>query len=1049
MCDVCSAYSALLSGNTPQTTLQSEAAQLLKPSLDMMLDQSSGSTLQPEQSDLSIVEQALPLALQALQDQLTGFAASDDEYLNKMRLAFGDSFSAEVALDLADAWLTRDFSILPEIEFLSAEALRGATAAYEADTATIYLSIDFVSDFFRVYQDNTATLSALIAEELGHHIDTVLNGSADSQGDEGAIFSAMLRGETLSDVQLQSLQQEDDSATVVVSDENGDRTIEVEQNLTSTSFVEVTDTAGNFISGRSYGAGAWGDFNGDGLADLWVNNHFGSGDFSGNVVNFGRTMFVNNGDGTFTDVVNDGSDVFVRSELQGDFHGSVWADFDNDGDQDLLQVVGGEGNTSVLGEENLPPDSEPNRLYINDDGVLRDKAEEFGVAYDSAKAQVAVWLDYDNDGNLDIFHGSTQRADGLNPTTVFRQKSDGTFEDVGAEVLPESVQGKTIKSAGIADLSNSGESYDLVFPGGQVTQILDVSTNPFEIISSEIIDRTRLKGAFDFAFADFNNDLLIDIYIPRGGDNRYFLNSSDGLVETGLTADDDSIESNLGASTVAADFDNDMDIDIFVLRGAEEARDVPNILYDNQGDGTFVTIANAGGILPAARGIRDGVTSADYDNDGFVDLFITNGTASATNGPQQLFRNQGNGNNWLQIDLQGEQTNRDGIGAKVYVTTADGKTQRRDQTGGVHERSQNHQRLHFGLAQNTQIESIRIEWPSGIVQEIQNPQDIEVNDIIVINETAGIVADNIPINVSSGGNNGGGNNGGGNNGGGNGGNVDSPFTAGAEGLSLELTTLGDNGLIFGFDRIGVSQASQVTVRKVNAGGPPTQIGSFSLIQAGEPSGFTPRFTLRPGDVDEGDTLEFEILDNGTTRSAIVTATAAGANLDFGNDTRLSLSSGTDNEDNYVSGDADALNFGGTGGADIRFTVYREASFDSVVGLYRIDNLNGDVTVNGQTFSAGQAGYAQAALENAVDDVALQTSDGGRDTFTVSGLDGLYGTFITVQNSEMNEEFTYFSYGAASGNDHVKSLGNNAIGFEDLPELGDADFDDIVVTFDTV
>ncbi|MEM8502078.1 MAG: FG-GAP-like repeat-containing protein [Cyanobacteria bacterium P01_D01_bin.1] len=1076
MCDICDVYSAFVSGNASPEILQSEAAQLLQPSLEMMLDQSGVST-EPPQSDRAVIEQALPLALQELQNQLADFVDSDASYLGKMRLAFGENFDADAALELANAWQTEDFSILPEIDFLSAAELGGATAAYEAETATIYLSIDFVSDYLRVYEDDISVLAALIAEELGHHIDTVLNGSVDSQGDEGAIFSALLAGKSLSDAQLQRLQQDDDSATVALSEEQGGGTLQVEQNQTSISFVEVTDTAGEFVSGRSYGAGAWGDFNGDGLPDLWVNNHFGTLNAEGDFSTFGRNLFVNNGDGTFTDVVNNGSGVFINSELQGDYHGAAWADFDNDGDQDLIQVVGGEGNTAQLGEENTGEDSEPNRLYINDNGVLRDQAVEYGLSYNSAKAQAAIWLDYDNDGRLDLFHGSTDRADGLNPTTLFRQKADETFEDVGEDFLSDQFREKPVKFGGIGDLSNDSP-YNLAFPGGQVTGILDIATSPFTDITEDIVNRQRLKGAQDFAFADFNNDLLIDVYLPRFGQgDRYFLNSAEGLIGTDATPNDpdfDELEgTRFGAGVVAADFDNDMDVDIFVLRGAQEARGVPNILYDNQGDGTFITIANAGGILPADRGIRDNVTTADYDVDGFVDLFITNGTATATNGPQQLFRNQGNSNNWLQIDLQGVQTNRDGIGAKVYVTTADGKTQRRDQNGGVHERSQNHQRLHFGLAQNTEIESIRIEWPSGIVQEIANASDVQVNDVIVINESAGIVDDNIPI---GGGNNGGGNNGGGNNGGGNGGGnngggnngggnngggnngggnngggnngTSSPFTSGAEGRLLELTTLGENGLTFGFDSVNVGRARQVTVRRVNGGSSPVQIGSFSLLQAGEPSGFAPSFSIRPSDVDEGDTLEFEIEASGGARKAIATPTEAGADLDFGNGTKLSLSAGADDGDDYITGDADSLNFGSTGGADIRFTVYREASFDSVVGLYKVDNLNGDITVGNQTFSVGDAGYSQAALDSAVENANLQTSDGSRNTFTVSGLDGLYGTFITVQNSELDQEISYFSYSAlnSGNNDHVRSIGNNAIGFEDMPGLGDADFDDVVITF---
>ncbi len=728
MCNYCDAYSAIVSGDDSQTNvLQSEAAQLLKPSLEAMLDtQSQSASTEParaEQLDQSALASMLSEARSRLQDSLSTFAASDAQPLEQLRLAFGEDFSLEAALGLLDAWQTEDFGSLPTIAFLSSAEMGGAHGAYEAETATIYLS----KDFFALYQNDQSRLVTLVAEEFGHHLDTVLNGAADSVGDEGAIFAAVLAGETLSADQLARLRQEDDKAAVEFSDEQSPRLAELEQNGSQISFENVTSEAGDFITARSYGGGAWGDLNGDGLPDLWVNNHFGGGE------TFNRTLFVNNGDGTFTDVVNNGSDVFIAKELQGDYHGSAWADVDNDGDQDLIQLAGGEGNTSTLGEENLPPDSNPNRLYINESGVLRDKAVEFGVAYDSAKAQAVVLFDYDNDGRLDFYHGSTQRADGLNPTTVFHQKQDGTFEDVGEAVLPESLQGKTSKLGGVGYFSDE-TFYNLVLPGF-LADAIDLSTEPFEDITTDTVGNTRvLKGARDFAFADFNNDLQTDIYLARGGDDRLLLSDAEGnLVNVSNSAGIDAVDTSVGSGVVAADFDNDMDVDILVVRGNRGGTNLSNILFDNQGDGTFEAIANAGGVLPATKGVADNITTADYDVDGFVDLFVTNGTGSVgpEGGPQLLFRNQGNNNNWLEIDLEGIVTNRDGIGAKVFVTTADGVTQRRDQNGGIHSNSQNHQRLHFGLAQNAQIERIEIEWPSGIVQRIEN---VGINQVLKITE---------------------------------------------------------------------------------------------------------------------------------------------------------------------------------------------------------------------------------------------------------------------------------------------------------------------------
>ncbi len=173
-------------------------------------------------------------------------------------------------------------------------------------------------------------------------------------------------------------------------------------------------------------------------------------------------------------------------------------------------------------------------------------------------------------------------------------------------------------------------------------------------------------------------------------------------------------------SVVTADFDNDMDPDLYlVCRGPTSNR--PNILYENLGNGVFQPVANAGGAQGSLAGRGDSVAAADYDNDGFIDLFITNGLGNApfNEGPSQLFHNVGNANHWLEIDLEGVISNRDAIGAEVRVT-ANGTTQSRLQAGGMHRYAQNHQRIHFGLAGNTAVDSVTVNWPSGITQTINN-----------------------------------------------------------------------------------------------------------------------------------------------------------------------------------------------------------------------------------------------------------------------------------------------------------------------------------------
>lgn len=191
-------------------------------------------------------------------------------------------------------------------------------------------------------------------------------------------------------------------------------------------------------------------------------------------------------------------------------------------------------------------------------------------------------------------------------------------------------------------------------------------------------------------------------------------------------------ETNEARSVVAGDFDNDMDMDLYIVR-SNSAVNLPNQLYENQGDGSFIKVSNAGGAEANTEGRGMSVTMADYDLDGNLDLFVTNGRGvyPFNNGPDQLFRNLGGGNNWLQIDLEGTVSNRDGIGARLFATTPDGKKQLRERNGGIHWAQQDQKRIHFGLAQNEKVSLLEIHWPSGILQKLT---DVEVNQVLKVVE---------------------------------------------------------------------------------------------------------------------------------------------------------------------------------------------------------------------------------------------------------------------------------------------------------------------------
>jgi hypothetical protein len=238
----------------------------------------------------------------------------------------------------------------------------------------------------------------------------------------------------------------------------------------------------------------------------------------------------------------------------------------------------------------------------------------------------------------------------------------------------------------------------------------------FIVHSSRPIEQVQLSG-----FEAFKEE-GVDVLLLRHG-NRYQTKRFAGNFGMGTSCH----------SVVAGDFDNDMDVDLYMVCSGP-LKNLPNRLYRNDGSGKFSEVANAAGAAGSELGRGDVAVTADYDQDGFLDIFVTNGfdptSPFVEQGPHQLFRNQGNDNHWLQIDLEGVISNRDGIGA-IITLDAGGRRQIRDQVGGMHLNSQNYQRIHFGLGRNTKVDRLSIRWPSGIVQQLEN---IKVDQILKIQE---------------------------------------------------------------------------------------------------------------------------------------------------------------------------------------------------------------------------------------------------------------------------------------------------------------------------
>lgn len=782
-------------------------------------------------------------------------------------------------------------------------------------------------------------------------------------------------------------------------------------------FIEVSENAGVAYRGQSFGA-SWGDYNGDGFDDLWVTNH-----------GFTGQLFVNQRDGSFTEISNP----FRERSGFRDEHGAAWADFDNDGDSDLLQTFGGAGTNGS-----------PNSFYININGELINEASARGLEYRKGRGRSAVWVDYNGDGLLDVFLANLARAERDAPPKLFLQTPDNNFVDVSNAV---GIGVAASSTAVLADLTGDGK-LDLISRGFDPTNrferltIYDMSSAPFENVVDQLLPRGL--NATDFAVGDFNNDLLTDLFIADSSGDRLFLNNGQQLIDVseaaGIITDSSLGESE---SVVAGDIDNDMDIDIYVLKGAN-SENPPNILYENQGDGTFVIASGPDSAPGTSEGRADTVIISDYDRDGFLDLFTTNGIEdSGPYGPSQLFRNQGNSNNWIELNLIGLISNMDGIGARVFIT-AGGITQLREQNGGVHKISQDSSTIHVGLGSNAVIDEIRIEWPSGIEQILT---DVPVNQYLDIRESEdGLEPLPLPDPVIP---------------------LPDPNTASAQlflvGAAQPPITLIDqsnfNQLQFSIENLNTEGVSAVKIFRIEPTSGSTErslLGEFSVLESNEQlADFSPTFTL--DNLSDRETIQVTLVKADGTQivgqpesirqdAAVLdfSGTLLTLTTDVSDSTpgdRLLEADASGNEKINLTAIADSLT--------ATFTVYREAALDSTLGFYVTDGDGGvDDPVTGARLLPGDQGYQQAAMANRLD-LSLTGTNGKATVVTdiVIEAGGYLSAFLIAGGDNPLTNEVFFSHAGANsdGLDHTKLLGDNTFGFEDILGLGDADFNDLVVS----
>jgi hypothetical protein len=445
-----------------------------------------------------------------------------------------------------------------------------------------------------------------------------------------------------------------------------------------TSFTKIT--TGPPVSDAARGRGvAWVDFDNDGDLDLYVSH-----------LNGGNLLYRNDGDGNFTKI----TDGPIVNTAPGSF-GASWADLDNDGRIDLF----------VSRQDNAPA-----LLFrqASDSRFTQTTMPLGGFSFGSA------WADYDNDGWLDLLVGDKTQS------ILWHNNGRG-------DLVP--LTNTTIQTAGIGgviswvDYDNDGDPdafQTTSASAGPARLYRNDGQGVFTQITGPLTDRSSYSTGH--AWGDFNNDRFPDVFVCRldidtqqSLPSFLFQNNGDGTF-TQVEQSPFTTDRGFALSCSWADYDNDGWQDLFVSENSGSQ----NRLYRNNGDGSFSRVLS--GPIATDVGKCAGNSWGDYDRNGFLDLFVATSVGSDPQLKPYLYHNDGNSNAWLTVKCVGTRSNRSAIGAKVRAkATINGKTfwqLREIHTGDGW--SGNPLEAHFGLGNATNVETLRIEWPSGTVQEFHN-----------------------------------------------------------------------------------------------------------------------------------------------------------------------------------------------------------------------------------------------------------------------------------------------------------------------------------------
>ncbi len=470
-------------------------------------------------------------------------------------------------------------------------------------------------------------------------------------------------------------------------------------NAHTQTFVKITDTNNPIVADSGpggYTGASWIDFDGDRDLDLFVNN---------------GTLYRNDGNGIFVKRTTAiGSGVAPATG-----NGHSWADYDNDGDLDVYIS----SRLSVL--------------YRNDGNEVFTRITAGDIGDGSGnRGWSCAWADYDNDGFVDL--AITHPAGFVPPTSATLNNhlllNDGAPDFTFTKITTEPIVSGPRTAYTVGTWSDFDQDGDMDYfvgagPANGSTQadflyrnlLVESGAATFERISDSPLATDRQDGQI-WNWIDYDNDGDLDAYLtnwggPAGGiANRLYRN--DGGTFTRITTGAIVTDTRISLSSVWGDFDNDGDLDCYVANDNNQ----PDNYYENNGDGSFNRITS---IALVESITRRGATAGDYDNDGDLDMFVV-GPGSG----KALYRNDtNNGNTWLNVTCVGTVSNKAAIGAKVRakaVINGQSVWQMREILAQNTFNGHNSLRAHFGLGDATTIDTLRIEWPSGIMEEMTGIQ---------------------------------------------------------------------------------------------------------------------------------------------------------------------------------------------------------------------------------------------------------------------------------------------------------------------------------------